>query len=132
MVDSKYNDIIISLTTLTQRDVLKWQKDDLSQLGFFCFSSDMQKFLVDKFYSIIEGKQVTCLNLTIFKASNSDKIVDEINLCPTMAGEELDNFKLLNILYKQVESQYDKYLNTTKGPILTNITESLQRQLQSN
>lgn len=123
MLRPEYIPLIQTLTESTRNGVLVWAKGNSYQ-SYICSPTVDQKLQIDKYYSLAEGQTITCVNLTIFK--NNDEIIDEIVLCK--AVDAVENYILLETLYKEVEIQYSKEEGKNIPPVLTHITQSLQQR----
>jgi hypothetical protein len=123
MLRPEYIPLIQALTESTHNGVLNWVKGNSYQ-SYVCSPTTDQKLLIDKYYSLAENQTITCVNLTIFKSN--DEIIDEIVLC--RAVDVVENYDLLENLYKEVEMQYYKEKGKNIPPVLTHITESLQQR----
>lgn len=123
MIQQEYTSLIKVLSELTAKDVIKWSKGD-SYFSFYSNPTSEAKILIDKYYSIVDEKEGTCVNMTIF--NRKDEIIDEIVCCTI---DDKENFELLNVLYNNVEQQFNKINSEKLSPILTHITELLQQKM---
>lgn len=124
MLQDQYIILIQALLKATRDNTLKWENSSENKYQYSVRPTKEQRILLDRYSAIQEGIQIPCVNMTIF--SNPDeRIIDEIVLCYSFAKK--DNFNLLNELYSEVEMQANKESTEKLSPILTHITESVQR-----
>ncbi len=95
-----YENLVNELRSSTSKGLIQWSKGE-GQFAYEFFAHS-RKFLVDKYYSVFNGRPNTCFSMTIF---DSDKIVDELVSCKIdgLDGE----FKILKDLYEVVEKAID-------------------------
>lgn len=124
MLQHQYIILIQALLKATRNNTLKWDKATDNKYQYSVRPTQEQRILLDRYSAVQEGIQIPCVNMTIF--SNPDEhIIDEIVLCHSL--DKKDNFDLLNELYGAVETQANKENSEKINPILTHITESVQR-----
>jgi len=127
MLRPEYIPLIQTLVESTHDGILIWTKAE--RFHSYCsYPTAEQKVLIDKYYSRVEGQTLTCLNLTIFKLTG--EIIDEIVLCRSV--EDPNDFELLDSLYREVESQFNKQEEKKVEPVLAQITQSLRERIQGH
>lgn len=129
MLQEQYITLIQTLLDATKLNTLKWGKSNLNKFQYIIYPTNEQKILIDKYYAIQDGTQIPCVNMTIFN-NPKEYIIDEIVLCHKADSNE--DFNLLSELYNEAEQQFNKESNEKLNPILTHITESVQRSLTAH
>jgi hypothetical protein len=124
MLGTEQKKLILTLTRATQQSKLNWQKESILA---FRAAIPLSVFLIDKYYSLVNNQQITCVNLTIFTDDN--KIIDEIIACS--AADSTEDFNLFNNLYKAVEQQYIQQSNEKLNPIISRINDSIEKSLHA-
>ena len=124
MLQEQYITLLQTLLEATKSNALKWVKSDQNKYQYSIIPTKEQRVLIDRYYAIQDSVQIPCVNMTIF-SHPQERIIDEIVLCHS--ADKPENFELLNELYNEVEKQANKENYERLNPILTHITESVQK-----
>jgi hypothetical protein len=120
-------ELLRSLVQATQSNTIKW--DEYKKMGincFRCFVGEGQKITIDKYYTRTNSETLECFGSAIF--DSADKLITDLNVCDVMDRD----FALLKTLHEAVELQYKEEKKKSIGPILSQITGSIQRTMPSH
>jgi hypothetical protein len=125
MQEPKYKPFIDALLAFTKKNPEQWMKVKGVSNQFYINPTGEQKILIDKYVGVQDEVTIPCVNLTIF--DNENNLIDEVVLCDVESYKE--NYDSLNQIYTIVENKFKNELGETINPILSHITESINRKL---
>lgn len=124
MFNEQFRLLVNAVKDATTQELLKWQKGK----GVFAYEVVFDNLILklDKYF--YGDLKYPCVNFTVFNKDKTNIISETVRCKNAIAGEEFD---FLEKLYSTVELKYAQLQNEEFSPLLAELTESLQHQLQA-